>query len=36
MQITVSFKLDLPEGGDINTVEELVIEARRWLPGLPG
>jgi hypothetical protein len=29
MQITVSFKLDLPEGGDINTAEELVIEASR-------
>jgi hypothetical protein len=29
MQITVSFTLDLPESGDINTVESLVVEAGR-------
>jgi hypothetical protein len=29
MQLTVSFTLDLPEGGDINTVEALVIESSR-------
>ncbi|HEY6409457.1 MAG TPA: hypothetical protein VIY29_18515 [Ktedonobacteraceae bacterium] len=29
MQVTISFTLDLPEGGDINTVEALVIETSR-------
>jgi hypothetical protein len=29
MQIKVSFSLDLPESGDINTVESLVVEAGR-------
>ncbi len=29
MQITISFDLDIPENGDINIVESLVVQATR-------